>query len=90
MIENVHVQGDYENKGVPKATANIGAGPKGEQNLVIPGAIYLTEDKGAKVSYESAELAPVGIGYENDVSSIKTRFATINGLKFGVKKEPRH
>ena len=86
-IENVHAQGDYTNTGVPQATANIGAGPKGEQNLVIPGATYLTESKGAKVSYDSIELAPVGVGYEKDVYSIKSQSATISGLKFGVKKK---
>jgi hypothetical protein len=86
-IENVHVQGDYENTGVPKGTGSIGAGPKGEQNLVIPGATYLTESKDAKVSYDSIELAPVAIGYENDVYSIKSQSATIDGFKFGVKKK---
>jgi hypothetical protein len=86
VIENVHAQADYVNKGVPRAVANIGAGPKGDENLPIAGATYLTESKGTKVSYEGIELAPVGIGYENDVYSIKSQSATINGLKFGVKK----
>jgi hypothetical protein len=63
-IENVHAQADYVNNGVPRALANIGAGPKGEENLDIGGGTYLTEDKGAKVSYDSVELAPVGIGNE--------------------------
>jgi hypothetical protein len=87
VIENVHAQADYENKGVPRAVLNIGAGPKGDQNLVIPGATYLTESKSAKVSYDSVELTPVGITYESDVYSVKSTSATINGLKFGVKKK---
>ena len=86
-IENVHAQADYVNRGVPQATATIGAGAKGEENIVIPGATYLTQSKRAKVSYDSIELAPVGIGYESDVYSVTTKSATINGLKFGVKKK---
>ena len=31
------------------------------------------------------ELAPVAIGYEKDVYSIKSQSATIDGFKFGVK-----
>lgn len=86
-IENLHAQGDYVNTGRPQATATIGAGAKGEDNVVIPGATYLTEDKRAKVSYDGVELAPVSIGYEQDVYSIKSKSATISGLKFGVKKK---
>jgi hypothetical protein len=86
-IENVHAQADYVNKGVPQAIANIGGGPEGKENLPIPGGTYLTESKGTKVSYDGIDLAPVGIAYENDVYSIKSKSATINGFKFGVKKK---
>ena len=88
-IENVHAQADYVNKGVPQGTASIGAGPHGKENIDIGGGTYLTEDKDAKVSYKSIELAPVGIGDENDVDSIKSKSATINEFKFGVKKKKK-
>src|SRR5262249_54372193 len=86
-IENVHVQGDYENKGVAKGTASIGAGPKGEGNIGIGGGTYLKDSNSTKVSFDRIDLAPIGIGYESDVSSIKSESATIKGLKFGVKKK---
>jgi hypothetical protein len=86
-IENVHAQADYVNKGVPQAIANIGAGANGEENLRIPGSTYLTESKGTTVSYDGIELAPVRIAYENDVYSITSKSATIDGFKFGVKKK---
>jgi hypothetical protein len=86
-IEGVHARLDYVNNGVPQATATIGTGAKGEGNIAIPGATYLTQDKNAKVSYDSVELAPVSLSYQQDVYSIKSGSATISGLKLGVKKK---
>jgi hypothetical protein len=86
-IDNVHAQADYVGTGFPKTTATIGAGPDGKGNLDIAGGTYLTESKGTKVSYQSIDLAPVGFGSEDDVSRVTTKSATINGLKFGVKKK---
>ena len=60
---------------------------KGDENIVIPDATYLTESKDAKVSYDSIELAPIGIAYESEVYDMTTNSATISGLKFGVKKK---
>jgi hypothetical protein len=58
------------------------------ENILIPGATYLTEDKATKVSFDGVEVAPVGISYEDAVYGIRSNSATIDGLKFGVKKKP--
>jgi hypothetical protein len=85
-IENVHVKADYVNDTHPQGLVNIGTGPKGDLNIPIPGGKYLSEDKGTKVQYDGIDLAPVGMSYESNVYSIQSKSATINGLKFGVKK----
>jgi Domain of unknown function (DUF4157) len=84
-LENVHVEADYVNYTDPKGLVRVGSGPRGDQNLDIPGATYLTQDKGTKVSYKGIDLAPIRMYYEHDVYNIRSKSATIKGLKFGVR-----
>jgi len=86
-IEDVHIKADYINKGVPQATMSVGGGAKGKDNISIPGATYLSQDKGAKVTYDSIEIAPLGLAYEQNVYELTTNSAKVNGLKFGLRKK---
>ncbi len=86
-IDDVHIQGDYVNTGVPQATIAVGGGAKGTENITIPGATYLSQDKGTKVTYQSLEVAPLGLAYEQNIYQLKTNAAKIKGLKFGLRKK---
>lgn len=88
-IENVHVKADYVNDTHAQGLVDIGSGPKGDLNLPIPGGTYLSQDGSTKVTYNSIDLAPIGISYENDVYNVTSKSATIDGLKFGVKNEKK-
>ena len=86
-LENVHVEANYVNNTDPKGLVRVGGGPEGHLNLPIPGGTYLSQDAGTKVSYGEIDLAPISMFYENDVYSVRSKSATIDGLKFGVKKK---
>lgn len=86
-IGGIHVEGDYVNRGLPQATGAIGGGARGTEPILIPGATYLSQDKGAKVSYEALEISPVSLAYEKNVYQLQTSSATLKGLKFGVRKK---
>ncbi len=85
-IENVHIEGDYVNNVIPQALGTIGGGAKGEENINIPGATYLSEDKATKVSYDALEISPVSLTYEQDVYRLENSIAKLRGLKCAIKK----
>ena len=39
-IDDVHISGKYKQGSDPEATGSVGAGPKGKDNIIIPGATY--------------------------------------------------
>ena len=86
-IEDVHVDGNYINHGIAQATGTIGGGEKGKENLKIPGATYLSQDGGTKVAYDSVDLTPLSLAYEQNVYDIKNKSILMKGLKFAVKKK---
>lgn len=85
-IENVHIEGDYVNNVIPQALGTIGGGAKGTENINIPGATYLSEDKATKVSYDALEISPVSLTYEQDVYRLENSIAKLRGLKCAIKK----
>lgn len=86
-IDNIHVQGDYVNSGVPQATGTIGGGATGTEDILIPGATYVSQDKGTKISYDALEISPLSLAYEQDVYQLKNSLAKLKGLKFGLRKK---
>ncbi len=81
-IDDVHIDGVYVNDDGKKQTiGSVGAGKDGKENIIIPGATYLSEDKGTKVSYSGVEITPVNISYENDVLEVLNKNILLKGLK---------
>jgi hypothetical protein len=85
-IDDLHMLGVYLRGNNPQAMAAVGAGADGKDNIFIPGATYLSQDKGTKVSYEGLEISPLIMTYNNDVFELLNRNIQLKGLKVGVKK----
>lgn len=85
-IEDVHVSGAYLNKGNPEAAGSLGGGPKGEGNIIIPGAEYNSADGKTKVIYDALEITPVLVSYKDDVYKVMNESIQVKGLKLGIKK----
>ncbi len=87
-IDDVHVEGVYVNdQGVKQTIGSVGAGAKGENNIIIPGATYLSEDKSTKVNYNELEITPVNISYESDVLQVLNKSILLKGLKGAILKK---
>jgi hypothetical protein len=85
-IENVHIEGYYANNVIPQALGMIGGGAHGTENINIPGATYLSEDKATKVSYDALEISAASIIYEQDIYRLENSIAKLRGLKCAIKK----
>ena len=87
-IDDVHIDGVYVNDSGKKQTiGSVGAGKDGKENIVIPGATYLSEDKGTKVSYSGVEITPAVISYEDDVLKMLNKNILLKGLKGAILKK---
>jgi len=87
-IDDVHIEGVYVNdKGIKQTLGSVGAGSDGKENISIPGATYLSEDKGSKVSYSELEITPVVVSYENDVLEVLNKNILLKGLKGAILKK---
>ncbi|SFQ47501.1 eCIS core domain-containing protein [Parafilimonas terrae] len=88
-VEDIHIEGAYINQGINKGAARVGGGKEGKDNISIPGATYLLDEKSktTKVSYSSIEVSPLLLGYESDVYKVLNESITIKGLKGAIKKK---
>ncbi|HEX5153069.1 MAG TPA: DUF4157 domain-containing protein [Parafilimonas sp.] len=88
-IENIHIEGAYINRGINKGAASIGGGKEGKDNISIPGATYLLDEKTktTKVSFSEIEVTPILAGYENDVYKVLNENISVKGLKGAIKKK---
>src|SRR5690606_24441276 len=84
--DDLHIKGIYLNRINPEAIVKIGSGPTGKDNISIPGATYLSQDKGTKVSYGSLEVSPLFLSYESEMYNLINKNINLVGLKLAVKK----
>lgn len=64
-IDKLYIGGAYINKGAANGIAKRGSSATGDENIVIPGATYLSQDKSTKVSYDTLDIRPLFISYES-------------------------
>jgi hypothetical protein len=86
-IDDIHIKGDYKRDRMPQISGDIGGGKAGTDNIVIPGATYLSDDKGTKVSYSEIDIAPVSLTYNSDVYKIINKNIGVKGIKAAILKK---
>jgi hypothetical protein len=86
-IDDLHFSGVYKQGNDPEARGSVGAGPKGKDNIRIPGGSYWSQDKGTRVSYDGLEISPLNLTYDSDVLTLMNKSMLLKGLKVGVKKK---
>jgi hypothetical protein len=85
-IDNLHVEGAYvRNNGLNQGAGSMGTGAKGEGNIIIPGATWLSEDKGTKVSYSSLEISQLLFSYKDDLIKALNKSISMKGLQVGIR-----
>jgi hypothetical protein len=86
-IDDIHISGEKGSYKYPETNFSVGGGPKGADNIIIPGATYISEDKGTKIIYDALEIAPLNMTHHSDVLTLMNKNMQLKGLKVGVKKK---
>ena len=85
-INNLQVQMDY-NPIAKQTSGSLGTGLSGSGDIIIPGGIYLTEDKSTKIKYKELTISPLDLSYKADQLDLSTAKIMLKGFKMAVQKK---